>query len=386
MVVCPPEPAGSNLTLLERTEEAIIITWTAAQDDVAVTAYQVFHQNVLLERVLAPVRTVRIENLPTTDLHVFRVEAEDATGGVSFDGPELSLDLSDTTPPTFGADDLLEVGQIGARSAVLTWSPANDDTAVVSYRIQIDGAGSQTVNGDVLSLSLDGLQPLTEYTVSVVAEDGAGQHTDPLSVVFTTVDLLEPTWREGDGVSISELGPDRVNLSWDTPSGEVAFYRVFIEPSATGEVLEVEQVSISLGALSPETAYRVEVLAIGPTGKLASHPLELVFETPADMPPDWPIGSSLAVSDVYETGMTVSWEGIDQALEVVEYIISVNESEVAVVDSAQRAHTIRNLVLGQMYTVSVIAENVRGLRSTVGLSTMAQLWMSRHLNSRPMDN
>ena len=80
---------------------SIDLAWSPADDDVAVTAYRVYHQNVMIERVNAPNRTVQIENLQTTTAHVFRVEAEDATGGVSFGGPELIVDLSDVTPPSF---------------------------------------------------------------------------------------------------------------------------------------------------------------------------------------------------------------------------------------------------------------------------------------------
>ena len=80
------------------------------------------------------------------------VEAEDATGGVSFGGPELIVDLSDVTPPSFDVGSVLEVSQIEARSAILSWSPASDDVEVVGYRIEMNDLELQTTSGEALTL------------------------------------------------------------------------------------------------------------------------------------------------------------------------------------------------------------------------------------------
>ena len=184
---------------------------------------------------------------------------------------------------------VLEVGQIEARSAMLSWSPASDDVEVVGYRIEMNDLELQTTSGEALTLELTDLMPVTEYTITVSAEDGAGQRSEKLSVTFSTLDVDAPTWDEDDRVSVSELGPDRASVSWDIPVGEVARYRVFVEPDPYGIPLEVGDAFISLADLTPETEYRVEVLAIGPTSRMSDPTIEMGFMTPADVPPEWPM-------------------------------------------------------------------------------------------------
>ena len=147
---------------------------------------------------------------------------------------------------------------------------------------------------------------------------------------------------------------------------------MFVEPDPYGIPLEVGDAFISLADLTPETEYRVEVLAIGPTSRMSDPTIEMGFMTPADVPPEWPMGATLGMSNLYETGVTCSWGALDPSTDVVRYIVFVDEVEVANLDASQLTHTVRNLRLGESYTVLVLAENRRGLRSTIGLTTSVQ--------------
>ena len=281
----PVWPEAARIDAVERLgPDSVRLEWSAALDDVGVATYLVYHQNVLTERIPAPERSVVVSALDADRVHVFRIEAEDASGAVSINGPVLNLDLSDTIAPVFGIDAELSVTVNSAREATLDWPPATDDVAVVAYRIELDGQLLRRLGADARTAQVDDLEPNSNYRVEVVAEDAAGQSSTPLSVDFNTPDLAAPEWPAGAAVEVSALKPDRAVLSWDSPVGETSLYEVTVEPSVL-EAFETELTELTLTDLAPETAYQVQVFAVGPTGVRSATSISRIFNTPVDAPP-----------------------------------------------------------------------------------------------------
>src|SRR6185295_14903192 len=112
------------------------LVWTAALDDVAVTAYRLYADGAL---VLETAGLSAQAPFATS----YQVQAVDAAGNASTDGPSVALRF-DTTPPTWPTGSALDVEVTGAHTAHLSWTAATDDTALAGYRIYADGAPIQT--------------------------------------------------------------------------------------------------------------------------------------------------------------------------------------------------------------------------------------------------
>ena len=361
-------PEAARVDAVERLgQDSIRLEWSAALDDVGVATYLVYHQNVLIERVPAPQRAVVVAGLNPERIHVFRIEAEDASGAVSINGPERALDLSDSVPPAFGVDAELRVVVNSARIATVQWPPATDDVAVAAYRIVLDGQRLRRVDADARTTQFNELEPNSNYRVEVVAEDAAGQSSMPLRVDFNTPDLDAPEWPEDAVVAILAIKPDQATLRWDSPMGETSLYQVTVVPPVL-EAFETELTELTLTDLAPDSAYNVQVTAVGPTGRRSAAPLNTVLNTPEDVPPTWPEDASLTVSEVNETGATVAWPPIDAAQDIGNYVVMLDGDEFAVPASDRTQIRIDGLSLGESYQVTVLGENVRGLRSTDGLT------------------
>jgi hypothetical protein len=90
-VSAPTWPAGSQLQAADVQATSLTLTWTAAQDDVAVTAYRVFQGSTLLASTDAGTFTATVTALQPATASTFHVEAVDAAGNQSSTGPAVTL-------------------------------------------------------------------------------------------------------------------------------------------------------------------------------------------------------------------------------------------------------------------------------------------------------
>jgi uncharacterized delta-60 repeat protein len=95
----PTWPPGSALTASALQATSLTLSWTAAQDNRAVTGYRVFRGNTFIAAVGATTRTTSVAGLVANTAYTFKVEAVDAAGNVSTTGPSVTI----TTPPAGGS-------------------------------------------------------------------------------------------------------------------------------------------------------------------------------------------------------------------------------------------------------------------------------------------
>ena len=123
-----------------------------------------------------------VSGLSAETAYVFRVEAEDAAGNVSVDGP-VSLAVStsggDVSVPTW-VGGVVSGSDVTSSSVALSWSGATDDLGVVGYRVFVAPVGGTEFEVDPgpvglgTSFVVSGLSSATEYVFRVEAEDAAG--------------------------------------------------------------------------------------------------------------------------------------------------------------------------------------------------------------------
>lgn len=168
-------PAWNNksLTCSEVAASSLVLNWEPAQDDWGVVAYNIYQNGQEIARVDAKDNSYRVEGLLPTNEYTFKVEAGDAFNNWSSDGPETTIvTTADTTVPSWPEDSTLTRIAVSSDSVTLTWTAANDDVAVTSYKIFQNGTPVQDIEGST-TCTIDGLTANTEYVFKVEAVDAA---------------------------------------------------------------------------------------------------------------------------------------------------------------------------------------------------------------------
>ncbi|MGC0334296.1 hypothetical protein RKD23_007286 [Streptomyces sp. SAI-170] len=167
--------APANLAYTQPATGQIRLTWTAATDNVAVTAYDVYANGELLTSVAGDV-TVFTDNRPMNQTVSYRVRARDAAGNQSADSNTVTRigDSGDTQAPTAPAN--LAFTEPAGGQIRLTWTASTDNVGVTGYEVYANGVLRETVAGNVTTYTDS--QPVTStVTYRVRAKDAAGNRS-----------------------------------------------------------------------------------------------------------------------------------------------------------------------------------------------------------------
>ncbi|NXG24648.1 TENA protein, partial [Grallaria varia] len=194
---------------------------------------------------------------------------------ISVKGFEESEPISGILKTALDSPSGLVVVNITDSEALATWQPAIAavDNYVVSYSSGQEPEVTQMVSGNTVEYDLKGLQPATEYRLSVHALKDT-QRSETLSTHFTT-GLDAPR-----DLSATEVQSETAVISWRPPRAPVTEYLLTYE-SIDGRVKELvltpERSSYSLADLSPSTLYTVKLQAF--SGSLGSKTIQTTFTT-----------------------------------------------------------------------------------------------------------
>src|SRR6266568_1223385 len=147
-----PPTAPTNLAFTQPQSGQIALTWNAATDNVAVTGYDIYLNNVLLTSVPATALTFT-DTEPATLTATYFVRARDAAGNQSANSNSVTRtgQGGDTTPPT--APTNLAVTTPTSGHVTLTWGAATDNVGVTSYSVFRNGTFDASVSGTTLTFS-----------------------------------------------------------------------------------------------------------------------------------------------------------------------------------------------------------------------------------------
>jgi chitodextrinase len=133
-----PPSAPPSLTVSSRTPLSITTSWTAATDNVAVTAYNLYRNGTKVATVAAATTTYTFDALTCNTSYNLAVEAQDGAANV---GPRTPLTAStaacDTTPPTVSVT--APAGGATLFGSVTISATASDDNAVGDVTFNVDG-------------------------------------------------------------------------------------------------------------------------------------------------------------------------------------------------------------------------------------------------------
>ena len=370
----PPQwPAGSSLTASDITATSLALSWTAATDDVGVSGYRIYQDGLQITAVGAGVLTYDVTGLSPETAYTFKVEAGDAYDNWSADGPSTAPTTApDTTPPQWPAGSTLSASDITATGLVLTWTAATDDVGVTNYKVFQDGFEVATFDASILTYSVSGLTPETQYTFKVEAGDGYDNwSTDGPSVIETAApDTTPPEWPAGSAINASNIEVTSLTLSWTEAQDDVGVtdYRLFqngLEIATIGAGVQTYDVT----GLSPETEYTFNVEAGDGYDNWSTDGPSTMATTPADTtPPQWPAGSMLSASNVEATSLTLTWTEAQDDVGVTGYRIFQDGIELATVGAAVMSYDVTGLSPETAYTFKVEAGDTAENWSTDGPS------------------
>ncbi|KAM9521700.1 tenascin isoform 2-T2 [Guaruba guarouba] len=259
-----------GISFSDITENSATVSWTPPRT--RVESYRISYVPV----------TGGTPNVVTVDGSKTRTKLVKLVPGVDYNVSIISVKGFEESEPISGilktaldSPSGLIVVNITDSEALATWQPAIAavDNYIVSYASEDEPEVTQMVSGNTVEYDLKGLQPATEYTLSVHALKDT-QKSETLSTRFTT-GLDAPR-----DLSTSEVQSETAVITWRPPRAPVTGYLLIYE-SIDGRVKEVilnpETTSYSLAELSPSTQYTVRLQALN--GSLKSKTIQTIFTT-----------------------------------------------------------------------------------------------------------
>lgn len=210
----------TSIVLSNATTSTINASWTASEDNEAVTKYEIYANGTLNGETASTNYTATGFNSNTS--YAITVLAKDLAGNASAQSaPANGTTTTDTTAPSVPSD--VNITFITGTSFQVNWTASTDNTAVTSYDVYIDGALNGAATGTNYTVS--GLTISTDYSVRVLAKDSANnQSAQSTAVTATTtngvnsvVELFFSEYVEGGGnnkaLEIVNLTDNPINLS-----------------------------------------------------------------------------------------------------------------------------------------------------------------------------
>jgi chitodextrinase/lysophospholipase L1-like esterase len=300
----PSVPTSFRST--SKSTNTVALAWNASTDNVGVTGYRVLRDNVPV-KTLGTVLTYTDTGLTANRAYNYTIEAFDAAGNYSARASVSVTTTASSDAVAPGAPTLTATVQSGT-SVALSWSGSTDNVGVTNYTIFSNGALIAT-NGTATTYTATGLTAGTKYTFIVYAKDAAG-NTSPASnsAIVTTTPTSDTTAPTTPGALVQGAVTDTtVALSWgaSTDAGGMAGYRLFQDGKQLAAT--ITGTSYTVTGLTAATAYAFVVKAYDKAGNVSAGTAALTVSTTAPDETGSDIPTNIAVSNVTQTGATVTW-------------------------------------------------------------------------------
>ena len=255
----------TNLAASLNSSHQVVLSWTAATDNVGVTGYKVMRNGIALATSTALTFTDITVAANTT--YAYSVLAFDAAGNNSAASTPVSITTpvsTDTSAPSVPTN--LTASAISSSQINLSWTAATDNVAVTGYNIyrgtSLIGTSASTTFSDT------GLTPSTSYSYMVSAFDAAGNTSaQSVSVSSATLavssDTTAPTMPTGLAASLNSH--NQVVLSWNTSTDNVEVTGYTIMRNGTNLATSTSN-NYTDTSVASSTTYSYSVLAFDAAG------------------------------------------------------------------------------------------------------------------------
>jgi chitodextrinase len=291
----PPSPPG-HLTYTQLTTGGDQLAWTAATDNVGVTAYDIYRDGIYLATVGPGVTSYTDSAVTTSVRNTYQVAARDQAGNTTSDSVTTG-GKPNSSPPTAPAK--LAASAAGYTQASLSWGASSDKFApVYSYTILRNGEAVATVPAPTTSYTNTGLTPGASYTYQVTAKDSAGNVSSPSNSVTITTQPDTPPTAPGTPTATS-VTSSQAWISWTQATDNVGVTRYDV--IRNGQVIaSVSGTGYIDNSMSAGATYTYQVVAYNAAGQSAASGT-LTVRTPQP---------GTLLSDGFETGDLSQWSTV----------------------------------------------------------------------------
>ncbi|XP_051789090.1 tenascin-R isoform X2 [Erpetoichthys calabaricus] len=242
----------------------------------------------------------------------------------------------------------LYFSEITSSTVTVAWSsPAPPaDMFILNYNPQDHGETLQvTLEGSKTQAKLTGLQPSTEYIVTLVTIQG----TVPFEPVTGSVTTgLDPP-RETSYLNVTE---DSVSLSWLPPIAPFDYYKMSYQSSrgrVENIVIDNHITEYTVSNLHPATKYDINLTAV--RGSQESDIVSITAHTAMDSI------LGLQVVDITPNGALLQWHPPLSSVDNYVLVLTHNQmtADTKIVEGTSREYKLTNLIPTTTYTVAMYA-------------------------------
>jgi hypothetical protein len=189
---------------------------------------------------------------------------------------DLSLSTGPPPPPPALQVTAVQVGNVSASSAVITWHTNNVADSRVDYGVTTSYGGSVANSSSVTShsLTLSGLTSSTTYHFQVTSVDGFGQRASSTDATFTTLSPPPPPPAlQVTAVQVSNVSATSAVITWQTNNLANSRVDYGVTTSYGGAIANggsVTSHSLTLSGLTSSTTYHFQVTSVDGSGQRAS--------------------------------------------------------------------------------------------------------------------
>jgi subtilisin family serine protease len=188
----PTWPNGSKLSVIDKGETYVTLSWTPANDRQGISSYKIDYGDNQSKIVSGMTTSVKIEGLEPGKRYTFTIQAGNSFELWTVDGPTIEVT---TLEETNLADLTLEA--LGNARIKLTWERPSPDQPFTSFEIY-RSTGEEpaklvgTVTDPTVNTYTDQVDYLTSYTYYVMSMDASGEkkrYTLEKSIVSTGITM-----------------------------------------------------------------------------------------------------------------------------------------------------------------------------------------------------
>ena len=182
----PVIPDSAKIEAIGVESKTLVLTWTSID---GASIYEIYEGETKIGETVN--NYYRVNDLTADTEYNFTVKAVNEAGkSTAFESITVKTELAVDTERPSNIEEI-SVEATSKTSAEISWSEATDNVGVVGYKVYVNGALKDKVDG--LNYTLEGLEEGAKYTVKVVAIDAAGNTSlVPISVSFVIGDEEVP--------------------------------------------------------------------------------------------------------------------------------------------------------------------------------------------------
>lgn len=171
----------TNVVANNQTTTTIDLSWTDSTDNIGVTGYNIYVDNVLTKQVATT--SVKLTGLIPNTSYAIQVEAKDLINNKSAKSTTVnSTTTQDSTAPSIPTN--IVASNISGTTFKLSWNAATDDTAVTGYDVFVNNIFKASTTD--LTYTVTGLTKSTAYTASILAKDAANNKSAKSTAINVT--------------------------------------------------------------------------------------------------------------------------------------------------------------------------------------------------------